>query len=196
MQWPGAKVGGRHPLNWASSLFALHANRSTHKPARETPRGCQLVYRNGHGDGGTGIWTRLHTAVHRSDRAAVNNRSGPIDVAFAGEPIQEREVHQIPYSFCLPIAQASPARHARTTAEFLRQHLPWYSAAQHEQDAGQTSAIRHTRPSAVRPRGWNRQKRFDKFPQRVGQQHTPTLQAPQLIKRVLSSRFCYAPLRE
>ena len=41
------------------------------------------------------IWTGLRTAVHRADRAAVNNCSGPIDVAFAGEPIQEREVHQI-----------------------------------------------------------------------------------------------------
>ena len=141
-----------------------------------------------------GIWTGLRTAVHRADRAAVNNRSGPIDVAFAGEPIQEREVHQIPDSFRLPVAQASPACHARTTAQFLRQHLPWYSAAQHEQDAGQAGAIRHTRPSAVRPRWWKRQKRFDKFPQRVGQQrggHKPTLRRPQLSD-VLSGRFCYA----
>jgi hypothetical protein len=42
-----------------------------------------------------GIWTGLRTAVHRADRAAVNNRSGPIDVAFAGQPIQEREVLRI-----------------------------------------------------------------------------------------------------
>jgi hypothetical protein len=75
-----------------------------------------------------GIWTGLRTGVHRADRAAVNNRSGPIDVAFAGEPIQEREVHQIPHPFCLPVAQASPACHARTTAQFLRQHLPWATA--------------------------------------------------------------------
>ena len=40
-----------------------------------------------------GIWTGLCTAVHRADRTAVNNRSGPIDLAFAGQPIQEREVH-------------------------------------------------------------------------------------------------------
>ena len=51
-----------------------------------------------------GIWTGLRTAVHRADRAAVNNRSGPIDVAFAGEPIQEREVHQIPNASRLPVA--------------------------------------------------------------------------------------------
>src|SRR5262245_24249155 len=50
------------------------------------------------------IWTRLRTAVHRAGRAAVNNRSGPIDVAFAGEPIQERNVHQIPNSSRLPVA--------------------------------------------------------------------------------------------
>lgn len=80
-----------------------------------------------------GMWTGLRTAVHRPDRAAVNNRSGPIDVAFAGEPIQEREVHQIPDSFRLPVAQPPPACHARTAAQFLRQQ-PWYSAAQHEKD--------------------------------------------------------------
>src|SRR5262245_56499586 len=125
-----------------------------------------------------GIWTGLRSAEHGPDRAAVNNRSGPIDVAFAGEPIQEREVQQIPDSFRLPVAQTSPACHARTTAQFLRQHLPWYSAAQHEEDTGQAGAIRHTRASAARPRWWKRQKRFEKFPQRVGQQrggHKPTL---------------------
>ena len=135
------------------------------------------------------IWTGLRTAVHRADRAAVNNCSGPIDVAFAGEPIQEREVHQIPDSVRLPVAQTSPACHARTTTQFLRQHLPWYSAAQHEQDAGQARAIRHTRPPAVWPRWWSRQKRFDEFPQRVGLQrggHKRTLRAPQL------SRSCRA----
>src|SRR5262249_20330069 len=52
----------------------------------------------------SGIGSGLRTAVHRADRAAVNNRSGPIDVAFAGEPIQKREVHQIPDSFRLPVA--------------------------------------------------------------------------------------------
>ena len=51
-----------------------------------------------------GTWTGLRTAAHRADRAAVNNRSGPIDVALAGELIQEREVHQIPESFRLPVA--------------------------------------------------------------------------------------------
>ena len=54
-----------------------------------------------------GIWTGLRATVHRTDRAAINNRSGPIDVAFAGEPIQEREVHQIPDSVRLPVADVA-----------------------------------------------------------------------------------------
>src|SRR5262249_6335279 len=57
------------------------------------------------------IWTGPRTAVHSPGRAAVHNRSGPIDVTVARKPIQEREVHQIPDAFLLPVAQASPARH-------------------------------------------------------------------------------------
>ena len=44
------------------------------------------------------------TCTPREPSSAVNNRSGPIDVAFAGEPVQEREVRQIPDSFRLPVA--------------------------------------------------------------------------------------------
>ena len=88
-------------------------------------------------------------------------------------------MHQIPDSFRLPVAQASPACHARTTVQFLRQHLPWYSAAQHEEDAGQAGAIRHTRASAARPRWWKRQKRFEYVPTTrwaTARGHKPTLQ--------------------
>jgi len=53
--------------------------------------------------------------------------------------------------------------------------------------AGQAGAIRHTRPSAVRPRWWKRQKRFDQFPQRIGQQrggHKPTLRCRGSARRI------------
>jgi hypothetical protein len=214
MKSPTAKQEGRHPLNWASSSFAAHANRSTHKPARETPRGFQLVYRNGRGDGGTDsamrtsvrrptatvpsrcrgacdaspavaechefvnpvgfpphrsrgrqprnladavavhvhpavaephrpapallasrsdsrrsgaaraahharrtsddacsrawldrwIRTRLVASVHRADGATVHHRPRPINLVEASEPVQQREVNQIPHASLLPIA--------------------------------------------------------------------------------------------
>jgi hypothetical protein len=78
-------------------------------------------------------------------------------------------VHQIPEARPLPIAQSTPARHARPTAQFLRQHLPRDPASEHEEDAGETCAIRHARPSTVPSWWWNRKERFDEIPQRVGQ---------------------------
>ena len=71
-----------------------------------------------------GIWSAPRSTIHGGNPAAVNNRSGPIDVGFAGEPIQGREVHQIPDSFRLPVSQASPACHT-ATQQFLGQHLRW-----------------------------------------------------------------------
>src|SRR5436190_24377050 len=77
---------------------------------------------------------------------------------------------QVPHTGQLPVAQASPARHPRTAAQFLRQHLPRDSAAEDKENAGQTRAIRNARPSAFGSTGWNRQERFDKIPQRIGEQ--------------------------
>ena len=55
-------------------------------------------------------------------------------------------------SFLLPTAQASPTGHLRSAPQPLRQHLPRNPAAQHEEDARETCAIRNARPSTVRPR--------------------------------------------
>ncbi len=102
-----------------------------------------------------GVRTGLRPATHRTHRTTVHDRAGPIDVAVAREPIQKREVHQVPDAFLLPIAQASPTRHARTAAQFLRQHLPRNPAAQDEQDASEAGAVRDARPSAIRSRRRN-----------------------------------------
>ena len=64
--------------------------------------------------------------------------------------MQESEVQQVPDAFVLPIAQASPTGHPRSAAQFPWQHLPRNAAAQHEEDAGETDAIRDARPSTVR----------------------------------------------
>ena len=104
-------------------------------------------------------------------------------------------MHQIPDPFLLPVAQASPTRHARPAAQFLRQHLLRNPAAQHEENAREARAIRDARPSTVRSRWWNGQERFDEIPQCVGQQHgghnRRRYRAPLNAPMLSSRRFCY-----
>ena len=49
----------------------------------------------------------------------------------------------------LPVTYPSPAAHARTAAQFLRQHLPWYSAAKDEQNSHETSTVWQTRCASL-----------------------------------------------
>ena len=107
------------------------------------------------------VRTSLATAMHGADGTTVHDRSRPINLIISSEPIQQREVHEIPHARSLPIAQAAPTRHPRTALEFLRQHLPRDAAAEDEQNAGQTRAIRNARPSAPRPTWCSGQERFD-----------------------------------
>src|SRR5436853_4894658 len=116
------------------------------------------------------VRTSLVTAVHCADGTTVRHRSRPIDLIVSSEPIQQREVNEIPHARSLPIAQAAPARHPRPAPEFLREHLPRDAAAEDEQNAGETRAIGDARPSAFRPTWWSWQERFDKIPQRIGKQ--------------------------
>jgi hypothetical protein len=71
-----------------------------------------------------GFRTCLVTAMHRADGATVHDRSRPINLIVSSEPIQQREVNEIPHAPSLPIAQAAPTRHPQPAAEFLREHLP------------------------------------------------------------------------
>ena len=80
MKWLGAKARRRHPLNWASSFFAGHANRSTHQPARERPRGCRLVYRNECGDGTD---SPMRTSVRRPTAIVPSRCRVPCDASPA-----------------------------------------------------------------------------------------------------------------
>src|SRR5262249_48629356 len=75
----------------------------------------------------------------------------------------------------LPVTHTPPARHPRPAPEFLREHLPGDTAAEHKQNAGETRAIRDARPSTFRPTRWNWQERLDEIPQRIwkqGDKHT------------------------
>lgn len=71
------------------------------------------------------IRTNLRPTTHGPHGTAIHHRPRPINLGAAGQPIQQREMNEIPNAGALPVAQASPARHPRTAAEFLRQHLPW-----------------------------------------------------------------------
>ena len=51
----------------------------------------------------------------------------------------------------IDLVDGRPTRHPRTALEFLREHLPRDAAAEHEQNAGQTRAIRNPRISICRP---------------------------------------------
>ena len=65
----------------------------------------------------------------------------------------------------LPVAQPSPASHARAATPLLRQHLPGDAALQHKDDAAQRRPVRDRRPTALRLRPLRRQQRFDQGPQ-------------------------------
>jgi hypothetical protein len=100
------------------------------------------------------IRTGLRPATHRALNNCLRWR-GPIDVAVAREPTQEREVHQVPNALFLPIAQSSPTGHPRSAAEFPRQHLPRNPAPQDEQNSREVGAIRDARASTFRSRRWS-----------------------------------------
>ena len=117
-----------------------------------------------------GVRTCLVAAMHRPDGTTVHDRSRPINLIVSSEPIQQREVNEIPHAPSLPIAHAAPTRHPRPAAEFLREHLPGNAAAKDKQNADETRAIGDARPSAFRPARWSWQERFDKIPQRIGKQ--------------------------
>jgi hypothetical protein len=122
------------------------------------------------------VRTSLVTTMHGAGGTTVHDRSRPINLIVSSEPIQQREVNEIPHAPSLPIAQAAPTRHPRPAAEFLREHLPGNAAAKDKQNADETRAIGDARPSACPPMGWSWQERFDKIPQRIRKQrggHTP-----------------------
>jgi hypothetical protein len=114
------------------------------------------------------------------------------------EPIQQRKVDQLPHARLLPVARATPARHPRAAARFLRQHLPRDPTAKDKGDAGEASSIRDARPSSFRSSWRNRQERFNQIPQCIRKQRgahsRPQYRAargPILLALCDRERFCY-----
>ena len=63
------------------------------------------------------IRTGLASSEHHSHGTTVYHSARPINFALASEPIQQREVNEIPDAGVLPIAEASPAGHPAATPE-------------------------------------------------------------------------------
>jgi hypothetical protein len=91
-------------------------------------------------------------------------------VVLAREPIEQREVNQTLHTRRLPVAQASPACHPSTAAQFLWQHLPRDAAAEDKENAGEARSVIDARSSTLRSSWWNRKERFDEVPQRIRKQ--------------------------
>jgi hypothetical protein len=59
-----------------------------------------------------GIRTGLVSRIHCADGTAIDHSSRPINSFLTRQPIQQREMDEIPHSRELPVTQAPPARHA------------------------------------------------------------------------------------
>jgi hypothetical protein len=84
------------------------------------------------------------------------------------QAVEQNAMQPVPDPGGVPIAQPPPARHPRTAAHLLRQHLPGNAALEHKQNAAQRRPARQRRPAALRPGPIRRQQRFDNGPLLVG----------------------------
>ena len=91
----------------------------------------------------------------------------------------------------LPIAQAPPTRHPRSATEFPGEHLPGNAAAQDEDNAGETGAIRDTRPPTLWSSGRSRQERLDRSHNASGSSAAATTVHATSPKRIRFEKFCY-----
>src|SRR6478672_4199671 len=111
-----------------------------------------------------GIATGLLSGIHRAHGATIDHCPRPINSAVARQPIEYREVDEIPHTGQLPVAQASPARHPRTEAQFVWQHLPRDATAKDQENAGETRSIRDAWSSTLRSSWWESERRVRRDP--------------------------------
>ena len=127
MRWASEKG---HPLRPSSTSCAATASNQ-----RATEREERFV------DVGALVVTDAQAPeLVEPGKGAFHDRPRPIDPVVTREPIEKREVDQIPYACLLPIAQAPPARHPRPAAEFPWEQLPGDSGAEDKR-----MPVRHAR---------------------------------------------------
>ena len=117
------------------------------------------------------------------NRSAVQRGPAPVDLPCSLQALQQHPVQRCPDPSLLPVAQASPAAHARPTAHLGRQHLPRQAGLQHEQDAGQRRPIRQARSATLRLGRFERKQRRDHRPQVIGNKQLgqAACNAPELV---------------
>ena len=87
-----------------------------------------------------GTRPRLVTAVRGTDGTTIHDRPRPINLVTANEPIQQREVDQIPHARPLPIAQAGAS-----TSSPTRTRAPAGASAREYRCEGRRQCLRGTR---------------------------------------------------
>ncbi len=102
------------------------------------------------------------------NRCTVQRGPAPVDLPCSLQMLQEHPVQRGPDPGLLPVAQASPAAHARPAAHLGGQHLPRQAGLEHEQDAGQRRPVRKAWTAALRPGWFKWQQRRDRRPKVVG----------------------------
>jgi len=108
----------------------------------------------------------------RSHRPAVDDRPREVDLVGSAKPVQQDAMDLLPHAGGVPVAQTSPARHARAAAHLLGEMLPRDPGLEHEENPGQRSPGRHRLAAGIQEpaRLGKRQERLDQFPKVIVQQ--------------------------
>ena len=115
-------------------------------------------------------WRRFFRPLLRRDRTGVQGGTAPVKLLCIGQTLEQHPVQKLSHPCLLPVAQPSPAGHARTTAHLGRQQLPRRAGAQHKDDACEHRPVRDAWPSATRTQRCRRQQRLNFFPQFIAHQ--------------------------
>lgn len=77
--------------------------------------------------------------------APVDTGATPVYLVTLVQLGQQRQMQALPDVFFLPVAQAAPAGHAATEAQFLRQILPWDAGGEDKLGAIEDGLVIQTR---------------------------------------------------
>jgi hypothetical protein len=99
---------------------------------------------------------------------AVQARPGPVELALAAEPVEQRVVELLPDAGALPVPQPPPAGDWAAAAKLTdRQQPPGDAGVELVDDAGQRGAVVDAGSAAIAAWWW-RQERLNGLPQVVG----------------------------
>ena len=103
----GNRIHQREGFLRVVPIRSSEAHRKRH--ARPSQIRWRLLPRLARSVGFGPVWS---PTMHSADGTTVHDRSRPINLIVSSQPIQQREVNEIPYARSLTIAQAAPTGHA------------------------------------------------------------------------------------